>query len=282
MESAHRNCARQRPADADARQWLGGGGDLRCARATAADLCTRETDNRGVAIVPLSETGRDISIETPGAARVRLINLKPVPHTIERTRRSPPSHDFWLRRRRGGDLALRWRRRRHEGLCRGLAGILDKRAITVIDGGIEPTRPCGRRQCGGRTDGQSAARHDGSWDTGLVRALDSRELPLGKRATRSKRASARPRPVDLPVESATTSRGSKSHPNAQPASCSCSTNAGAGAVSASSPVQRRIPRSVAGADFLSCAGARPSADVRLAERGSPGDAISQFIVSTYR
>ena len=44
---------------------------------TAEDLIARaETDNRGVAIIPLSDVGRDISLETPGAARVRLRSLK--------------------------------------------------------------------------------------------------------------------------------------------------------------------------------------------------------------
>ena len=53
---------------------------------TAEDLIARaETDNRGVAIVPLSDVGRDISLETPGAARVRLRQLKPKPHTLDRT-----------------------------------------------------------------------------------------------------------------------------------------------------------------------------------------------------
>src|SRR5882757_6197431 len=40
---------------------------------TAEDLIARaEADNRGVALVPLSEPNRDISFETPAAARVRL------------------------------------------------------------------------------------------------------------------------------------------------------------------------------------------------------------------
>ncbi len=40
---------------------------------TAQDLVARaETNKTGVAIVPLSEAARDISLETPGAARVRL------------------------------------------------------------------------------------------------------------------------------------------------------------------------------------------------------------------
>src|SRR4029078_4721254 len=54
--------------------------------STADDLIARaETDNRGVAIIPLSDVGRDFSLETPGAARVRLRSLKPQPHTLDRT-----------------------------------------------------------------------------------------------------------------------------------------------------------------------------------------------------
>jgi hypothetical protein len=53
---------------------------------TGEDLISRaETDGRGVAIIPLSDIGRDISLETPGAARVRLRQIKPKPHTVERT-----------------------------------------------------------------------------------------------------------------------------------------------------------------------------------------------------
>src|SRR5580692_6327574 len=48
---------------------------------TAEDLIARaEAYNRGVAVVPLSEATRDISLETPGAARVRLRQIKPKPH----------------------------------------------------------------------------------------------------------------------------------------------------------------------------------------------------------
>ena len=57
---------------------------------TAEDLIARaETDRRAVALIPLSEPTRDISLETPGAARVRLRQLKPKPHTVERTEALP-------------------------------------------------------------------------------------------------------------------------------------------------------------------------------------------------
>ena len=53
---------------------------------TADDLITRaETDGRGVALIPLSETGREIGFETPGAARVRLKQIKPKPYAVQRS-----------------------------------------------------------------------------------------------------------------------------------------------------------------------------------------------------
>src|SRR5262249_25113703 len=65
-----------------------------------------ETNKAGVAIGLRSETGRDISLETPGAARVRLDQIRPKPYTVERadalpmiTRflaASPDVEVFWL------------------------------------------------------------------------------------------------------------------------------------------------------------------------------------------
>src|SRR6201981_12296 len=52
---------------------------------TAEDLIARaEQDNRAVTLVPLSETQRALSLETPGAARVRLRQIVPKPHTVDR------------------------------------------------------------------------------------------------------------------------------------------------------------------------------------------------------
>jgi len=43
-----------------------------------------EDDRRAVALVPLSEGPRDISLEPAGSARVRLHQIKPKPHTLVR------------------------------------------------------------------------------------------------------------------------------------------------------------------------------------------------------
>src|SRR5690348_7546210 len=56
------------------------------ARLRAADdiIARAEADNRGIALVPLGEAGRDISLQPPAAARVRVKQFKPKPHAVER------------------------------------------------------------------------------------------------------------------------------------------------------------------------------------------------------
>ncbi|HEY6833753.1 MAG TPA: BatA domain-containing protein, partial [Pseudolabrys sp.] len=50
--------------------------------STADEMAARaEADNRGVAVLPLSETARDVSLQVAGAARVQLRQLKPKPQT---------------------------------------------------------------------------------------------------------------------------------------------------------------------------------------------------------
>src|SRR5262249_48897722 len=52
---------------------------------TAEDLIARaETDNPGIALILLSEGTVDISLQAPAAARVRLKQIIPKPHNIER------------------------------------------------------------------------------------------------------------------------------------------------------------------------------------------------------
>jgi hypothetical protein len=53
---------------------------------TADEMIARaEADDRGVALLPLSETTRDLSLQVAGAARVGLMNFKPNPHAVDRT-----------------------------------------------------------------------------------------------------------------------------------------------------------------------------------------------------
>ena len=61
------------------------------ARLRTADemIARAEADNRGVAVLPLSETDRDISLQIAGAARVQIKQVKPKPHAVERSEALP-------------------------------------------------------------------------------------------------------------------------------------------------------------------------------------------------
>ena len=129
---------------------------------TADDIIARaEADNRGVALVPLSEPVRDISLEPPAAARVRLRQLKPKPHTVERTDAIANIARFLAAT---PDVAVVWL---SDGVDAGrgadfidaLARTLERRPITVVEGGIRAGAGAGRGgQRSRRTHRQGAAR----------------------------------------------------------------------------------------------------------------------------
>src|SRR5687767_1769450 len=110
---------------------------------TADDIVARaEADGRAVALIPLSETVRDISLEAPRAARVRLQQLKPKPHAVERVDALPvitrflsatlDVHMVWLSD--GVDLG------NAKEFTDALQRVLEGRALTLIEGGLPPAR----------------------------------------------------------------------------------------------------------------------------------------------
>ncbi len=109
---------------------------------TADDIVARaEADNRGIALVPLGEASRDISLQPPAAARIRIKQLKPLPHAVERTdalptisrllAASPDMEVIWLSD--GSDLG------RGSEFVTGLARATEGRNVSVVTGGL-PTR----------------------------------------------------------------------------------------------------------------------------------------------
>ncbi len=150
---------------------------------TADELIARaEADGRGVAIVPLSEPGRDISLETPGAARVRLRQIRPKPHTLDRAealasiarflQATPQVELIWLTD--GIDIG------HANAFVSGLARLLDHRPITVVTGGIKPAHALAAADnAAGALSVQVLRAETGAPETGLVRALDLKGLPLG-------------------------------------------------------------------------------------------------------
>jgi hypothetical protein len=129
---------------------------------TADDVIARaENDRRAVALIPLSEGIRDISFATAASARVRLHQIKPAPHTVDRTEALPAiarfladTHDVelvWL----SDDIDLG----RGADFVKAFAPMLDNRAMTIVSGGIAPARGADRRrQRGWRAERQGVAR----------------------------------------------------------------------------------------------------------------------------
>src|SRR6478672_7617623 len=106
---------------------------------TAEDLIARaEADQRGVALIPLSEPARDVSFETPAAARVRIKQIKPKPHAVERADALPALGRFLAAT---PEVELVWL---SDGVDLGggsdfvaaLGRLIEQRPITVVEGGI--------------------------------------------------------------------------------------------------------------------------------------------------
>src|SRR5262249_39693831 len=106
---------------------------------TADDIIGRaEADNRGVAVVPLGQAERDISMQPPAAARVRAGQLKPVPFAADRTEAlptisrllaaTPDMEVIWLSD--GTDLG------RGSEFVSGLARVTQGRPVSVVTGGL--------------------------------------------------------------------------------------------------------------------------------------------------
>jgi hypothetical protein len=250
---------------------------------TAEELIARaDADGRGVAIMPMSNTNRDISLETAGAAKARLRLIKPKPHTVERTEALPALDRFLSG---AGDIEIVWLA---DGVDAGRAGefigalarLVDKRAITVVDGGIRPAHALAAADnAAGVLTVKVLRPTTGGDDVGTVRALDLKGLPLGEAAYSFKSSDRETDAVlDLPVEIRN-----------DIARLEIGGERSAGAVQLLDKRWRRRTVGVitgstadtaqpllASTFYLSRALA-PFADIRLAERGSPGEAVAQFV-----
>ena len=250
---------------------------------TAEDLIGRaEQDNRAVALVPLSDTARDISLETPGAARVRLQQLRPKPYTVERAEALASIGRFlaatesvellWLTD--GTDLG------HANDFVEGLARIAGKRPITVVMGGVRGAHALVAADNAAGVLSVKVLRADiGPDDDGAVRALDLKGLPLGEARFAFKNGERETEAqFDLPVEIRN-----------DIARLDIVAERSAGAVQLlDKRWRRRTIGIVTGATadtaqpllastyFLARA-LGPFADVRLAEPGSPSEAVGQFV-----
>jgi hypothetical protein len=151
---------------------------------TADDVIARAADDRrAVALIPLSDATRDISLEPAESARVRLHQMKPVPQTIARGDALPAIARFLAATH---DVELVWL---SDGLDLGagakfvkdLAQTLGQRSITIVSGGIPAARALAAADnAAGGLSVKVLRATSGLPDSGTVRALDLKGLSLGE------------------------------------------------------------------------------------------------------
>ena len=250
---------------------------------TADDLIARaDADNRGVALIPLSEPSRDISFEAPAAARVRLKQIKPKPHAVERADALPALGRFLSAT---SDVELVWLT---DGIDLGggsefvaaLGRLVEQRPITVVEGGIAGARALSSADnAAGALTVKVLRAGAGPAESGTVRALDFRGLPLGDTGFNFKDGEGESEAeLALPVEIRN-----------DIARLEIAGERSAGAVALLDKRWRRrsigvITGSTAdtaqpllASTYYLARALGPFADVRLADRGSPAQAVSQFI-----
>jgi hypothetical protein len=176
------------------------------ARVRAADdIMTRAADaGRAVALIPLSQSTRDISFEPAESARVRLHQLKPVPQTLAREDALPAIARFLAA---AGDVELMWLSDgtdlgNSDKFIKGLASALGSRPITIVSGGIAGARALtAADNAAGGLSVKVLRVESGAAETGTVRALDLKGLSLGEAAFAFKAGERETQArFDLPVE----------------------------------------------------------------------------------
>lgn len=255
------------------------------ARLRAAeDLAARaEADRRSIAIAPLSEPTRDISLELAGAARVRLQQLKPKPHTIARAEALPAIRRFLAATPEADVVWL------SDGVdaggaadfVEGLAQALEGRAITVIDGGLPPAHALvgAENTAGALTVKVLRAAPTGDAETGVVQVRDLKGLPLGEARFAFKAGERETEAVvDLPVEIRN-----------DVARIEIAGERSAGAVQLLDKRWRRraigivsgstvdTAQPLLSSTFYLSRALNPFADVRLAEAVAPAEAVARFL-----
>ena len=275
----------RRAAAADDRRRLGRGrrpGTSVCAPPTKSSRAPTPT-TAASRCCRCRKPARDISLQTAGAARVQIKQLKPKPHTVDRTEALPVLERFlaatpdvevlWLSD--GVDLG------KGGEFVDGLKRIIGGHPLTVVDGGIaRPHALAAADNAAGALTVKVLRAQTGGADAGMVDAIDLKGLPLGEApfAVQCRRAARPRRRSTCRSRSATTWRGWRSPASARRARCSCSTSAGAGAPSASCPARPPTARSRCSAPTYYLQRAlNPFADIRLAEGVAPAEAVKRFL-----
>ena len=253
------------------------------ARVRAADelIANADNDRRGVALIPLSEPTRDITIMTGGTARVALRQLAPKPYSIERVETVPAIERFL---RASGDCEIAWLTDgvdtgRGEEFLKSLSKAIGDRTLTIFEGGTPPALALAAAENAAAKMTVKVLRADGGAGVGVVRGLDQKGAPIGEaRFSFAPRERETEAAFDLPVELRN-----------DIARLEISGERSAGAVQLLDKRWRRraigivsgstsdTAQPLLASTFYLSRALSPFADVRLGERGAPQQAIAQFL-----
>jgi len=253
------------------------------ARVRTADelIAKADNDRRGIALIPLSEPTRDITIMPGGTARVALRQLAPKPFSIERVNTLAAVERFL---KATGDCEIAWLTDgvdtgRGSEFLAGLGKAIENRALTIFEGGTPPALALAEAENAAAKMTVKVLRADGSAAVGVVRGLDQKGAPIGEaRFTLAPGERETEATFDLPVELRN-----------DIARLEISGERSAGAVQLLDKRWRRraigivsgsssdTAQPLLASTFYLSRALSPFADVRLGERGAPQQAIAQFL-----
>jgi hypothetical protein len=252
-------------------------------RIKAADelIANADNDRRGIALVPLSEPARDITIMPGGTARVALRQLAPKPYSIERVETLPAIERFL---KATGDCEIAWLTDgvdtgRGPEFLEGLSKTIGDRTLTIFEGGTPPPLALVAAENAAAKMSVKVLRADGGIEAGVVRALDQKGSPIGEAryafASGERETEAA---FDLPVELRN-----------DIARLEISGERSAGAVQLLDKRWRRraigivsgastdTAQPLLAATFYLTRALAPFADVRIGDKGAPQQVITQFL-----
>jgi hypothetical protein len=154
-------------------------------RIKAADelIANADNDRRGVALVPLSEPARDITLMTGGTARVALRQFAPKPYAVERVETLPAIERFL---KATGDSEIAWLSDgvdtgRGPEFLEGLSKAIGDRTLTIYEG-APPAHALAAAENAAAKMTVKVLRANGGLaiDTGVVRGLDQKGSPIGE------------------------------------------------------------------------------------------------------
>jgi hypothetical protein len=252
-------------------------------RIKAADelIANADSDRRGVALVPLSEPAHDITIMPAGTARVALRQLTPKPYSIERVETLPAIARFL---KATGDSEIAWL---SDGIDTGrgpefLAGLgktIGDRTLTVYEGGTPSPLALVAAENAAAKMTVKVLRTGGGFAAGVVRAIDQKGSPIGEaRFTFAPQDQETEAAFDLPVElrndiARLDIAGERSAGSVQLLDRRWRRRA----IGIVSGATNDTAQPLLASTFYLTRALAPFADVRLGDKGSPQQAITQFL-----